>query len=117
MGEPVRVPAVAGPGAPCGWPGLEERRARILERLPEAARILRDEFGAQRVLVFGSVDAPWFGERSDVDLAVEGLAPSQVHAAERRIARLLETAVDLVRLEEMADSFCRAVEQEGRPVP
>lgn len=37
---------------------------------------LRTRFGAERVIIFGSVtgDTPWHG-RSDIDLAVEGLPP------------------------------------------
>ena len=53
-----------------------QRRDRdlLLQRVREAAEVLRTRFGARRVLLFGSLSQPyWFREDSDVDLAAEGL--------------------------------------------
>jgi tRNA nucleotidyltransferase (CCA-adding enzyme) len=47
------------------------RRDRALRVAREAARILKESFGATRVLLFGSLaKESWFHIRSDVDLAV-----------------------------------------------
>jgi len=52
-----------------------ERAARALEAARAAADLLRQRYGVTRVRVFGSVRHPErFHERSDIDLAVEGLA-------------------------------------------
>ena len=50
----------------------EQRRAAAWS----TARLLREEFGATRVVAFGSLaHGAWFGPRSDIDLAVEGIPP------------------------------------------
>lgn len=53
---------------------LEARRARALQIAQTCAQLLRERFGAQRVIIFGSVvgPMPWH-EQSDIDIAVEGL--------------------------------------------
>jgi predicted nucleotidyltransferase len=51
-----------------------ERAQRLRERLPAAARLLREIHGAERVLLFGSLTTGSYCETSDVDLGVEGLA-------------------------------------------
>ncbi|MFZ5470833.1 MAG: nucleotidyltransferase family protein [Myxococcota bacterium] len=76
--------------------------------------MLREEFGARRVALMGSLDAPWFTEQSDVDLVVEGIEPGAAAAAEERALKLLGAPVDLLLWEELAPSFRRAVETEGR---
>lgn len=53
---------------------LELRRARSWEVAQAGGQLLKKQFGAQRVVVFGSLlYPPRFHERSDVDLAVWGL--------------------------------------------
>ncbi len=42
----------------------------------QAARHLKEKWGARRVIAFGSLThAEWFHARSDIDLAVEGVSP------------------------------------------
>ena len=49
------------------------QRAQALAR--QAAALLRDQFGARRVILFGSLArGDSFHQRSDVDLVVEGIA-------------------------------------------
>jgi uncharacterized protein len=79
------------------------------------AQILREQFGAAQVAVFGSLLRPdKFYERSDVDLAVWGL-DERVYL--KAVARLLdlnpEIAVDLVEIEFAAPRLRTAIEQEG----
>jgi len=39
-----------------------------------SARLLREKFGATRLIVFGSLaQGAWFGPHSDIDLAAEGI--------------------------------------------
>ena len=82
------------------------------------AEVLVQEFGATRVRLFGSLSrrrsAP-FGPRSDVDLAVEGLAPSRHWVALRALAEGMPpgVAVDLVPVEDATPSVRRRIEQTG----
>lgn len=52
------------------------RREEVLAALEACAQLLKERFGARRVIPFGSVMAPerWH-DGSDIDLAVEGLDP------------------------------------------
>jgi len=76
-------------------------REQALEIAKRAEEILKTRFGATRVIVFGSArgDAPWH-EGSDLDLAVEGIKPSEFSRAraalERDLAPFLE--IELVEL-------------------
>jgi len=81
----------------------------------KAAELLKVEFGAQRVVVFGSItQRELFHLHSDIDLAVWGLDEKLFH---RAIAKLLELdlsqRIDLVRIEDARDSLRSAIEQEG----
>jgi predicted nucleotidyltransferase len=55
----------------------EQNREQVLEAAEAYMRLLRERFGARRVVLFGSLagQGPWHA-RSDVDLAVEGLTPT-----------------------------------------
>jgi predicted nucleotidyltransferase len=76
-----------------------EEAARIAE---QCAQMLVEQFGARRVIPFGSVtgDAPWHS-RSDIDLAVEGLPPELEAKAWATLDKLLPPGleVDLIALE------------------
>jgi predicted nucleotidyltransferase len=55
----------------------EKHKERALEAARACVRLLKEHFSARRVILFGSIagHASWH-ERSDIDLAVEGLPPS-----------------------------------------
>jgi predicted nucleotidyltransferase len=57
-------------------------RAEALKKGEECARMLKERFGVKKVYLFGSVtgSSPWH-ERSDLDIAVEGLAPEDYFRA------------------------------------
>ena len=94
---------------------LEARRQRSWALAQRSAARLKDEFGASRVTVFGSVLRPsLFHERSDVDLAVWGL---DEHLYLRALAALLdldpEISVDLVEAEQARPELLQAIERDG----
>jgi predicted nucleotidyltransferase len=74
----------------------DERRSEALEHVEACIRLLRERFGAQRVIPFGSLvgGSPWH-ERSDVDLAVEGLPPADFFPAHAACRDLLPPGMDL----------------------
>jgi predicted nucleotidyltransferase len=58
----------------CELSAQKARRERAWQLAREAARLLREVYGAQRVVVFGSLIAPdRFTPWSDVDMAAWGL--------------------------------------------
>lgn len=79
---------------------LSREEARYLAE--RCAELLRRRFGAKRVILFGSAagDAPWHN-RSDLDLAVEGLRPEDHLRALNACYELLPPGLelDLVPLE------------------
>ena len=94
---------------------LIARRQRGLALAQRAALLLKEEFGARRVAVFGSVLRPrLFHERSDVDLAVWGL---DEHYYLRALAALLdlepEISVDLVEAEQARPELTQVIERDG----
>ncbi|MFQ4137616.1 nucleotidyltransferase family protein [Nodosilinea sp. PGN35] len=84
-----------------------ETQAQVAQRLvdarrvaAEAADLLKQEFQATQVVVFGSLVHPErFHQTSDIDLAVAGLSPLDYFAAVARLQDLSVFKVDLVRLE------------------
>ena len=95
-----------------------ERRARWQQAravAEEAAAILRERFGARRVLIFGSgADPEAFTLWSDIDLAVEGVAPERFYAAVAAVMDLSpDFRVDLIDVQSARPSLRAAIEQEG----
>ena len=94
---------------------VRHRRVRAWEAARKAARLLKDEFGATRVVLFGSLAqlerfTPW----SDVDLAAWGLQPEDTF---RAVAAVLgvdpEIEVNLVDVNSCSPALREAIEREG----
>ncbi|MGA9350988.1 MAG: nucleotidyltransferase domain-containing protein [Anaerolineae bacterium] len=81
----------------------EKRKEQALETAEACIRLLKERFGARRVIHFGSIagQGPWHG-RSDIDLAVEGVAPEEFSPAYSACRDLLPRGLelDLVPLED-----------------
>ncbi|MBI3762625.1 MAG: nucleotidyltransferase domain-containing protein [Chloroflexi bacterium] len=93
------------------------RRAAALQKARQAAQILRERFTARRVIAFGSVVRDGrFDERSDIDLAVEGLPRAHYLKAWAAILRESEFEIDLIDLEHCPPSFRERIEREGMPL-
>lgn len=77
--------------------------------------MLREQFGVQRVILFGSLARKeWFTVDSDVDLAVEGLAPERYWDAWREVERVLpDVPVDFVEIETARPSLRGAIMRYG----
>jgi predicted nucleotidyltransferase len=93
----------------------EERAARLWDRLPEAARLLR-AYGAREVWLFGSLAAREAHEASDVDLAVDRM-PAEAHfAAAAAVSVALGCDVDLVVVGEASATLRDAIRRDGVPL-
>ena len=63
-------------------PEVNVRWKEAWRLIPELARLLREEFGATRILVFGSaVGADYFSGESDIDIAAWGIPIEQYLSA------------------------------------
>jgi len=101
------------------WEREREELARRLERAWEvaraAARLLRERFGATRVVVFGSLVhdgcfTPW----SDVDIAAWGICPKDTFRAIGAAMDLdPEIEVSLVDVGACRPSLLAVIEEEG----
>lgn len=91
----------------------EAGRARALEEARRAAKILAERYGVSRVILFGSLAWRRFGPSSDIDLAVEGLAPSRSFRADAELAREIPLPVDLKLLSECPPLLRGRIEQDG----
>ncbi len=97
----------------------EEQAVKRWERAWKVARtaatLLREEFGAGRVVVFGSLThRAWFTPWSDIDLAAWGIAPDAFYRAVALVTGLSsEFEVDLVSPEDCRPALRRAIMQKG----
>ncbi|MGA7877707.1 MAG: nucleotidyltransferase domain-containing protein [Desulfoferrobacter sp.] len=94
---------------------LDERYTKAWQLAKAAASLLRNEFGAKDVFVFGSlVHRELFHPGSDIDLAASGIDPSCYYRAVGRLLALDSTMeFDLVQFEEISKSWCERIAQEG----
>ncbi|GJM41875.1 MAG: DNA polymerase subunit beta [Ardenticatenaceae bacterium] len=95
---------------------LDKRREKAWQLAQTAATTLKEEFGALRVAIFGSLVQPnLFHRRSDVDLAVWGLAESDYYRAVSHLLSLgPDISVDLVEMERASARLCEKIEREGQ---
>ena len=91
-------------------------RARAIGR--RAAGILRAEFGATRVVLFGScLRAEWFTLWSDVDVAAWGIRPVDTFRAMGKVQELDRTIeVNLIDAGACSPTLLAQIEAEGQPL-
>ena len=95
----------------------EERseRERLLGRIRDAAALIKERFGAKRIVLFGSLaHASWFVHDSDVDLAVQGLVGDDYWKAWGLAEKIVkDRPVDFIDIETARESLKRAIERYG----
>jgi len=95
-----------------------ERYRRAWQLALDAARLLKEEFGAAKVAVFGSlVHEDQFTPWSDIDLAVWGLEGVDFFAAVAHLQDMNpEIEVDLIAIPYCQPSLLQRIQEEGIPV-
>jgi uncharacterized protein len=92
---------------------LERRRSQAMQIAQIAAEILRSEFGASRVVLFGSVlgDAGdrSFHQGSDIDLAVWGINDRLYFKAVGKLQGLSDFEIDLVEPQDSPPYILEAI--------
>lgn len=109
-------PDKAVEGAAVARAARQERRRRQAWRIARrAASLLRSEYGATRVVAFGSlVHDAWFTPWSDIDLAGWGIPPERFYSAVAAVTGLSSTfRVDLVDPDACRPTLRAALEREG----
>ena len=99
---------------------LEHRRQEAIGVAEQCAQILRQEFGATQIILFGSLrgDAPWHWQ-SDLDLAVSGISDEALWQAHQKLALVMPNWLkfDLVDLEQVAPQVrSRILQQQPMPI-
>ncbi len=96
-------------------PFEREERERLLERIREAAAVLRTRFGARRIILSGSLaHGAWFTPDSNVDIDVEGLKGGAYWRAWRLLEEVIhDRAVNVVSLETATVSLRQAIQRHG----
>jgi predicted nucleotidyltransferase len=75
---------------------------------------LRSRFGAEKIVLFGSLARGEFSGRSDIDLAVRGVPPAEFYRAVAFASGYSRVwKVDLVDVEDCSEALRRNIEQEG----
>lgn len=92
---------------------LHQQQAHLVAK--EAAMLLRQEFGASRVVLFGSTArGSGFTDRSDIDLAAWGIAPDRFFAAVAAVTGLSANfQIDLVDVESCRPTLRSIIERDG----
>ena len=92
-----------------------ERWQQAWEVARTLARLLREKFGATRVVAFGSLtDRAWFGPWSDIDVAAWGIPAERFYGAVAAATGLSSVfEVDLVDPEGSRPAVRRVIEREG----
>ncbi len=98
-------------------PNLAQQKrlmSRAMRQARRASKLLKRDFGASRVVLFGSLaHRQWFAEKSDIDLAVWGIAPGSFFDAYAAVNNRDEFDVNLIKPDECFPSLLRAIEEEG----
>jgi len=95
---------------------LAVRRERAWETARRAAKLLKEDFGAQRVVVFGSLLCPkCFNQWSDVDVAAWGIRPEDTFRAMGAVMDLGEgIEINLVDIDTCLTALRVMIEREGQ---
>ncbi len=93
----------------------DERTARARALAHEAAALLRKQFQASRVVLFGSLaHGLWFTPWSDIDLAAWGIPPGRFYEAVAAVTDLdWHWTVNLVDAATASPDLRYAIEEEG----
>lgn len=97
---------------------LSRRRRRASFVARKAAKLLKSEFGATEVILFGSLARRvGFTRWSDIDLAARGIPSEKFLTAMDTVLYLHpEFKIDLVELETCSSAIRKSIEEEGKPL-
>ena len=93
---------------------LDQAAQQARRQAQVCAKALAEEYGAERVYLIGSLArGRGFHSRSDIDLAVVGIAPERYFAALADLADRAGREVDLILLESATPALRECIANEG----
>ncbi|MBI2266703.1 MAG: nucleotidyltransferase domain-containing protein [Armatimonadetes bacterium] len=97
---------------------LALRRKRAWETVRQAAKLLKEDFGAQRVVVFGSLLRPGcFNRWSDVDIAAWGIGKDDTFRAVGAVMDLgRNIEINLMDMDTCRATLRAIIEREGQEI-
>ena len=97
---------------------ISSRRRRAMSVARKAAKLLKADFGAKEVILFGSLTRRvGFTLWSDIDLASRGIPSEKYLAAMDTVLHLSpEFKIDLVELETCLPAMRKSIKDEGKPI-
>jgi predicted nucleotidyltransferase len=97
---------------------IAARRRRAMSAACKAAKLLKTEFGASEVILFGSLARRvGFTRWSDIDLASRGIPSEKYLSAMDTVLYLNpEFKIDLIELETCTPAMRHSIETEGKPL-
>jgi len=84
----------------------------ISDELLAAVNILRNE-GAKKVILFGSLAKKKFRDRSDIDLACEGVDDRKFFRVFGKLLLQIKRPLDLIDINDADEFFASRVKEEG----
>jgi predicted nucleotidyltransferase len=96
-------------------PEEQQKMDRLIARVRELAKILKNRYGAKKVILFGSLAGiSRFTAASDVDLGVEGLKAKKYWQAWKLAEEYIgDRRVDVVDIETATESLKKAIYRYG----
>jgi len=97
---------------------VSKRRKHAMTAALKAAKLLKTKFGAQEVILFGSLARRGsFTLFSDIDLAARGIHPDHYLSAMEAVLYLdAEFKIDLVGIETCSPAMRENIEKDGKPL-
>jgi len=97
---------------------LEKRMENALTLARTAAKLLKQKYGAQKVVLIGSLlNADRFTRWSDIDIAVWGIASDKFYQAVAAVTGMsTEIKIDLIDPETCKPALLEAIEKDGREI-
>jgi uncharacterized protein len=94
---------------------LEDHYKKAWKQAKKAVDILKNEYGAKDVWIFGSLtDQNRFHLKSDIDLAEIGISPGKFYSAVAHITRVVnDFKVDLVDKDDCRQRIKEAIKRQG----
>lgn len=81
-----------------------------------AVAVLREQFKANKIVVFGSLVKDKFGQDSDIDIAASGIAPEDFFTALAAVNRNGERWIDLKPIESLEPRFKSRIFSTGKTI-
>lgn len=88
-------------------------RTKACNEAKKLADVLYTRYSATHVYLFGSLREKKFNERSDIDLAVEGLAGTSFFEATGELLSKSSFPVNLIPLEDCQEKFRQKIKNTG----